>query len=364
MRRARWPARTTRRWRENIAARPTAIGFFGYKYYQDNADSLTLLQVDGLQPDEETVNSGEYLLARPLFVVTANATIAEKNQVAAFLNYYLNNVNQQIREIGYFPVSDEALASAKADWERATGLTDDTVGTLYPVGGQILAVGSSTVAPITQQMADGFAQTEGQNVTIETDSIGTDAGIRSFCLDRQGDLLDASRPMDALDIDACQSKGRQPLEFHIANDGIPVVVSAENDFLTGVTREQLQQIFTTADKWSDVDPSWPDKPILHYIPSEDSGTLDFFVAEVFGTTIEEQPPEVLIAMLAANLSSGRVRALEADDAAGGAGRWTTWSHWSNRKSSSHRAWEAGRCSSRSSTARRSQPRWLRFPMPS
>ncbi len=296
---------------DGIGARPTAVGFFGYSFYQNNADNLTLLAVDGVQPDEATVESGEYLLARPLFVYSSDAIVKEQNQVAAFLNFYLNNVNAQIRDIGYFPVSEKTLNEAKDAWSKATGLTDNTVGNLYPVGGEILAVGSSTVAPITQRMADEFARTPGQNVTFLIDSIGTDAGIRAFCLDRRGELLDASRAMGAIDIDACEGKGREPLQFHIANDGIPVVVSSQNEFLTGVTQEQLQQIFTTAERWSDVDPAWPDRPILRFIPGADSGTLDFFVATVFGTTLEEQSPETLAAILTANISAGRLRALEA-----------------------------------------------------
>ena len=297
---------------QNIGARPTAIGFFGYRFYQNNAESLTLLSLDGVQPDEQTVESGEYLLARPLFVYTSNAIIAEKNQVAAFLYYYLDHVSAQIRDIGYFPVSQDALTQAQDAWAEATGLTGGTVENLYPVTGEVQSVGSSTVAPVTQAMADGFSQAEGKNVTLTVNSIGTDAGIRAFCLDRQGDILDASRAMNAINIDACAAKGRQPLQLHIANDGIPIVVSSENDFLTGVTTDQLKKIFTTAENWSDVDPSWPDKPILHFIPSGDSGTLDFFVANVFGTTLEEQDPVDLIAMLSANVSSGRLRALEAD----------------------------------------------------
>jgi hypothetical protein len=160
-------------------------------------------------------------------------------------------------------------------------------------------------------MAQGFGATPGQNVHIQIDSIGTDAGMRAFCLERTGDLLEASRPMAAIDIAACQEKLRQPLELRIANDGVPIVVNPENTFLTDVTREQVRAIFTTAERWSDVDPSWPDRPILHFIPGADSGTLDFFVAAVFGTTLEEQSPEDLAAMLKANVSAGRLRALEA-----------------------------------------------------
>jgi phosphate transport system permease protein len=298
---------------ENIAARPTAIGFFGYAYYQNNANNLKLLPVDGVEPSEASVESGAYPLSRPLFVVTTQQIMQEKSQVAAFLHYYLANANQQMREIGYFPVSPETLQQAQETWQRATGLGEDNVSNLYPVGGDILVVGSSTVAPVTETMATGFQAGDGRDVAIQVDSIGTDAGIRAFCLDRTGDILDASRPLTPLDISACQGNLRQPLVFRVANDGVPIVTSSENDFLTGVTKEQLRQIFTTAENWSDVDPNWPDRPILHYIPGADSGTLDFFVAAIFGTTLEEQVPEDLLAMLTANISTGRARALEAEE---------------------------------------------------
>jgi phosphate transport system substrate-binding protein len=291
---------------ENIAKRPTAVGFFGYAFYKNNADQLTLLSVDGVQPNATTVESGEYPLARPLFIYSTQPLLQEKPQVAAFVNYTLQNANQQLGEIGYFPISQDALSEAQDTWSRATGLTQGTVETLYPVAGEIQAIGSSTVAPIVQRMAEGFSATVGQDVAIQVDSNGTDAGIRAFCQDRQGDLLNASRAMASLDLSLCQVNGRQPVEFRIANDGIPVVVSAENDFLTGVTNQQLRQIFTTAGTWSDVDPAWPAKPILHYIPSADSGTLDFFVGHVFGTTLAEQPQSELIAMITANVSSGRL----------------------------------------------------------
>jgi phosphate transport system permease protein len=305
------PSEDDQKLADNIASRPTAIGFFGYSFYKDNADSLKLLSVDGVQPDEATVESAQYLLSRPLYLYSTQLIMQEKPQVAAFLSYYLSNVNQQIGEIGYFPISQDTLSEAVTSWERATGLTQTTVENLYPVAGDIQAVGSSTVAPITQKMADGFNATVGKDVIIQVDSIGTDAGIKAFCQDRQGDILNASRAMISLDVSACQIHGRQPLEFRIANDGIPVVVSTKNDFLTAVTRQQLQQIFTTAENWSDVDPAWPDKPILHYIPGAESGTLDFFVAKVFGTTLAEQPQAELAAMLTANVSAGRLRALDA-----------------------------------------------------
>ena len=60
-----------------------------------------------------------------------------------------------------------------------------------------------------------------------------------------------------------------------------VTVSKENTFIKDVTLEQLAQLFSTAEKWSDIDPTFPDEEIQRYIPGTDSGTFDYFVEEVF-----------------------------------------------------------------------------------
>ena len=49
--------------------------------------------------------------------------------------------------------------------------------------------------------------------------------------------------------------------------------------------EELAEVFT-ADQWSDVNPNWPNEPILRFIPGTDSGTFDYFVEEVFDKDAE------------------------------------------------------------------------------
>jgi len=89
-----------------------AAGYFGYAYYQQNADQLQVVAVEGVEPNDDTVNAGTYPLARPLFMYTDAGIIAEKPQVAAFIAYYLNVVNDVIGPVGYFPAPDEALQGA------------------------------------------------------------------------------------------------------------------------------------------------------------------------------------------------------------------------------------------------------------
>ena len=45
----------------------------------------------------------------------------EKPQVAAFINYFLTYVNEEILDVGYFPASAEALDEAEQAWLDAAG---------------------------------------------------------------------------------------------------------------------------------------------------------------------------------------------------------------------------------------------------
>jgi phosphate binding protein len=98
-----------------------AIGYFGYAYFQENADVLQVVNVDGVTPSAETVDDGSYPISRPLYMYTAAAVIEDKPQVAEFMAYYLNNVNDLIGEVGYFPAPDESLQEAADNIAAAAG---------------------------------------------------------------------------------------------------------------------------------------------------------------------------------------------------------------------------------------------------
>ncbi len=146
--------------------------------------------------------------------------------------------------------------------------------------GDIVTAGSSTVFPLSERMADRFLD-EGYSGNITIDSIGSGAGFERFCVAGETDISNASRPIKDSEVESCRAIGREPIEFRVGTDALAVTVSAENDFLTDITMEQLALIFSTAETWADVDASWPDEAILRYIPGTDSGTFDYFVEEVF-----------------------------------------------------------------------------------
>ena len=106
---------------QGVSGSPYGIGYFGFAYYLHNEDRLRAVPIEGVQPTAETAESGEYPLARPLFIYSDPTILRAKPQVAAFIAFYLTYVNDEIEDVGYFPTSVEALNRAKALWLEALG---------------------------------------------------------------------------------------------------------------------------------------------------------------------------------------------------------------------------------------------------
>ncbi len=154
------------------------------------------------------------------------------------------------------------------------------------VKGDIVTAGSSTVYPLSERMAERFAD-EGYAGKITIASIGSGAGFERFCKAGETDIANASRAIKSSEIESCRSIGREPLEIRVGTDALAIVVSKENMFVEDVTKEELAKIFSAAAvKWSDVNPSWPNEDIKRFIPGTDSGTFDFFVEEILGNKKE------------------------------------------------------------------------------
>jgi len=147
------------------------------------------------------------------------------------------------------------------------------------VSGDIVTAGSSTVFPLSERMKQRFEE-EGFTGNLTVDSIGSGAGLERFCVAGETDIANSSRKIKDSEVESCAGIGRTVTEFQIGIDALAVTVSAENDFVTDVTLEELAQIFSTAELWSDVRPEWPAEPILRFSPGTDSGTFDYFVEAV------------------------------------------------------------------------------------
>ena len=167
----------------------------------------------------------------------------------------------------------------------ACGGDDDAggdTGGQTSLAGSIVIDGSSTVAPVTEAIAEEFRKEQsGVEVTVGTS--GTGGGFTKFCAG-ETDIQDASRAIDDEEKAACEAKGIKYQEFRIGLDGLAVVTSAQNQFLDTLNFEQLAKIFEEggAKTWNQVDPSFPNEEIAIFGPDAESGTYDFFNEEVLG----------------------------------------------------------------------------------
>ena len=153
--------------------------------------------------------------------------------------------------------------------------------------GSIEVDGSSTVAPLTEAVAEVYAE-EQADVRVNVGTSGTGGGFERFC-SGETDISDASRPIAEEEDAACAAAGVEYTELRVGTDALTIVVSPENDWATCLTVDQLVKIFGADDpatSWDQVDPAFPSEQLQVFAPGADSGTYDFFLETL---EIDEEP---------------------------------------------------------------------------
>ena len=157
---------------------------------------------------------------------------------------------------------------------------------------QISIVGSSTVFPYTQAVAEQFSNLTGSPSPI-VESTGTGGGMKLFCSgigESYPDLTGASRAMKKSEYELCQENGVKDIsEALIGFDGLSIAIARSNNFDWDLTLEEIflalaaeipqdgVMVPNTYTKWSEINPNLPDQDILAYGPPPTSGTRDAFV---------------------------------------------------------------------------------------
>ena len=101
-----------------VSGEPGGLGYFGFSFYDQNADKLNAAKVDGgsgcVAPSVETIQSGEYKpLSRPLFMYPSAKSL-KTAEVKAFMDYVTENY-QEIAEVAKIvPMSEEQATEAKS----------------------------------------------------------------------------------------------------------------------------------------------------------------------------------------------------------------------------------------------------------
>lgn len=143
--------------------------------------------------------------------------------------------------------------------------------------------GSSTVKVITAAVAEEF-ESKFADVKVALKVTGTGTGFKEMIAGRI-DIANASRAIKDSEKSECEKNNIELLELKVALDGLTVCVNNENTWVESITVAQLKKIWepgSSVKTWKDVDPAWPDIPVVLFGAGEESGTFDYFTEVING----------------------------------------------------------------------------------
>ena len=110
---------------QGVAGDENGLAYFGFSYYEQNADQLNLVSVDSgdgcVTPSTETIQSGEYApLARPLYMYPNNAKLQDE-AIAGFMQYVVDSYSDIAEAALIVPMDDTQAEEAKSALEGALG---------------------------------------------------------------------------------------------------------------------------------------------------------------------------------------------------------------------------------------------------
>ena len=115
---------------EQVSQDPNALGYFGLGYYEQRADDMKAIAIDSgsgaVVPSAQTVEQAQYQpLSRPLFIYINAASAQKKPDLRQFIDFYLAQAPEQVKEIGYVPLPEEAYLINKVTFHKGE------VGTVF-----------------------------------------------------------------------------------------------------------------------------------------------------------------------------------------------------------------------------------------
>lgn len=202
-------------------------------------DSVKIIAVDGVMPTPETVNDGSYPIARP-FLLTWGKELTDLQ--TDFLSFIHSKQGQTIVEsAGFIAVFEDESKQSEDNSESIVDRLPDYKAN-SSLKGTIELVGSTSVTPVLEQLAEAYSELTGVKVNIQ--STGSSAGIQA-ALEGTADFGMSSRALSEAEDEKLESS-------IIAQDTIAVIVNPDNP-LTSLSLEDIRGIFIGGiEDWSQV----------------------------------------------------------------------------------------------------------------
>ncbi|NLY46034.1 MAG: extracellular solute-binding protein [Tissierella sp.] len=187
-------------------------------------DTVTSVNIDGVEATADNVKSGDYKIARP-FNIAYQEGLSELGQ--DFVDFIFSAEGQAI-------VEDNGLVSVgESETYSASGLS-----------GTLVVGGSTSVTPVMEKLKEAY-EALNSGVTIEIQSTGSSAGMTA-AIEGSADIGMASR-------DLKDSEKETLTHAAMAIDGIAVIVNNENT-INDLTMDEVQGIYLgDITTWSEVE---------------------------------------------------------------------------------------------------------------
>jgi phosphate transport system substrate-binding protein len=94
---------------QGVSGDKYSLGYFGYAYYIENKAKLKDVAIDSgsgpVSPNDTTITNNSYKpLSRPLYIYINKASL-KRAEVKAFVDFYMNNGEVLVHEVGYTPLA-------------------------------------------------------------------------------------------------------------------------------------------------------------------------------------------------------------------------------------------------------------------
>jgi len=116
---------------EGVGGSSSSLGWVGFAFAEGAGESIREIPVaeegsDCVQPNAETIASGEYPIARDLYIYVNKASAEENETLRAFVDFYLSDQGfASVQEVGYVGLPDDAKQETSDVWKAMeTGTRD------------------------------------------------------------------------------------------------------------------------------------------------------------------------------------------------------------------------------------------------
>ncbi len=105
---------------QGIVGTRGGLGYFGYTYFEENADRLRAVEIDSgdgcVPPSAATAQDGSYTpLARPLYVYLSVQALA-RPEVETFFNFYVDNDASIAEGAKFIPLNDDQREELRSEY--------------------------------------------------------------------------------------------------------------------------------------------------------------------------------------------------------------------------------------------------------